>query len=139
MVTGFLSLDAYGFLRERNLERSYSVFMLDTSVVRGFALCRFPGGDDADCIPLLIFKVTNQEQLRVRTQTKQQEALFLARVILVEELHGKLIKEHGARVLERDAVLLQVRVGLRLVPVEPHTYIVFLVLSESGKRVRKAG
>ena len=45
IVTGFFSFEAYGFLRERIFEKSYSAFMLFTTVKGAFALggssCRY--------------------------------------------------------------------------------------------------
>lgn len=117
MVTGFSSLDAYGFLREPNLERSYSAFVVDTWVMRGFALCRLPGGDDADHISLLTFAVTDKQQPGFRVQIKQQEAFFFGRMIVVKELHGVFINEDGARLVEGDTVLLRVRNRFGRIPI----------------------
>lgn len=36
MVTGLFNFEAYGFLRDFSLERSYSVFMPDTLIERAF-------------------------------------------------------------------------------------------------------
>ena len=45
MVTDLLSLDAYGFRRDFNFDRSYSAFMSFTSVVLRFGLGRFASGN----------------------------------------------------------------------------------------------
>ena len=48
MVTDFLSLEAYGFLRDFIVDRSYSAFLSFTSIVLRFGLGCPASGNDAD-------------------------------------------------------------------------------------------
>jgi hypothetical protein len=125
MVTGFLSFDAYGFLRACILEKSYSAFMSATLVEGAFALGCFACGDDADGVALIALAVADDQQARPGAMPEHEKALFVTGVLFIEELHSELIKEDRFGLLERHLVLFQVGRRLVGIPLElDHQYIV---------------
>ena len=126
MVTDFLSFDAYGLRRAFIFDRSYSAFISFTSVVLGFAFSGLAGGNDANDISVFSLAVADQKKPGVGTHTQQKEAFFVRRVLLVEELNGKIVKEGGLGHFEADLVPPEVGSRLDGIPVESHAYIVWM-------------
>lgn len=77
MVTGFFNFEAYGFLRDFNLERSYSAFMSTTLIKRAFAPGCLASGDDANGLAVFTLAMTDDKQLCAGTHTQQQKSLFV--------------------------------------------------------------
>ena len=82
-----------------SLERSYSAFMSDALIKRAFTLGCLASRDDSNNFPAFTFTVTDDEQLEMNTHAQQEIALFIERVIFVEELNGEFIIENGLRLL----------------------------------------
>src|ERR1700741_1839547 len=108
MVTGFLSLEAYGFFRYFSLERSYSAFISATSVERAFTPCCLASRDDANQVALLALAMADDEQFVTGTHAQQQESLLVRRMLFVKELDGELVIEDRFRLIERDMVLSEI-------------------------------
>ena len=69
MVTDFLSLEAYGFLRDFIVDRSYSAFLSFTSIVLRFGLGCPASGNDADNVE--VTGVTREDGRAVRPMMNQ--------------------------------------------------------------------
>jgi hypothetical protein len=57
--------------------------------------------------------------------TEQQKAVFVCRMIRIEEPDGMFVEKRRLRLIERNAVFAHVRPAFRLVPLKPqliHTY-----------------
>src|SRR4051794_30984286 len=91
MVTGFLSLEAYGFLRDFSFERSYSGFMSGALIKRALALGCLASRDDANDLATPSLAMTDDEQFGGGTHAQHQKALFVGRVVFIEELNGEFI------------------------------------------------
>jgi len=137
IVTGFLSFEAYGFLRDLILEKSYSVFMLSTWVERALTLGCLTRGDQTKNITRLTLAVTYNEQLCARTHSKEQESIFVGGVVIIEELHCEIIIKNALGLFKRDAMLPGVGSGLDWIPLESHAYIVLFELPRSSSEVRQ--
>ena len=61
MVTGFFNFDAYGFLRDFSLEKSYSVFMSVTLIEDAFTLGCLASRDNANDLTKFTFAMTYDE------------------------------------------------------------------------------
>ena len=77
MVTGFFILEAYGFLRDFNLARSYSVFMSSHLVKCAFVIGRLARRDDANDLPVFALAMTRDEQPGASAQAQHQKALLI--------------------------------------------------------------
>lgn len=74
------------------------------SVKSTFTLGRLVSGNNADDVSCIPFAVTDKKQSCARAHAQQQKTLLVTRVILIEELNGKLIIENGLRFIEGNPV-----------------------------------
>jgi len=99
----------------------------------GFGPGGFPCRDDADDIADFPFTVANDEQIGVAAHAKHDEPVFLPGVRVIEKLNGEFIVENGFRLLERNAMLLEVGVRLGRIPFKFHLYIVLMVARDVNR------
>ncbi len=81
--------------------------------------------------------MANEKEPAFLAHSKQQEPLFLLRVVFIEEFSGKIIQENGFCLFERHPVLQAVDTILCRIPSESnwtYTYIV-TTLSQFRNRV----
>ena len=56
-------------------------------------------------------------------------------MFFIEELNAKLVEENGFRFVKRHLMLLEIRNGFGLIPLElNHTYIVFIIRNKSSDK-----
>jgi hypothetical protein len=79
-----------------------------TLVIRGFSLCCFASGDDANDISVLSLAVAYQEEPGIRTHAQEKKPVFINRVLFIEELNGEIVIEDSLGHLEGNLVLLNV-------------------------------
>jgi hypothetical protein len=70
------------------------------SVERGLASCGPARRDDADHITRLTLTVDHHEQARLGTHGQHDEPVFDIGMVVVEELHRKVVKEDGLSFIE---------------------------------------
>jgi hypothetical protein len=63
--------------------------------------------------------VTDDESPQFKTYPQQDEAVFVLRMVWVEELNGMLIVKDRARFIEGNAVLSDIDLFLLITPLEP--------------------
>jgi len=69
----------------------------------------------------------DNQQSGSRTHAQENESVFIFQVVGVIEQPGLLVQKHGLRLVKRDAVFLDVRACLRLVPRDLRLVIRFQV------------
>ncbi len=69
--------------------------------------------------------MTNNENPRLKAHAQENEPVLSIRMLLIEELSSHFIEKHGFSLAKGYSMLLQIRLGLSLVPLEIyHMYIV---------------
>jgi hypothetical protein len=70
--------------------------------------------------------MANEKQAPGRAHAQEQEPVFLIGALLVKELNGEVVEEHGLCRFERDSVLAFIGNRFGWIPLEAHgEYIVF--------------
>jgi len=89
-----------------------------TPVARCFSLLRLSGGDDPNDAVAYSEAVAHDKDAEPTAHTQHDESILVLRVVRVVEPDGIFIEEYGLRLLECNAVLLDVLPILGFVPLE---------------------
>jgi hypothetical protein len=76
---------------------------------------RLADGNDSDFFVLAMAMAHNQ-QPQFRAQAKQDESVFMIRMLEISNESGEVIEKHGGSLIKVHAVFSPVRLGLDLVP-----------------------
>jgi hypothetical protein len=107
-----------------------------TPIIFLFLFVRLPRRDDPNHLVVLPVAMGYDQHPKSKTESQQQEAVFLVGMIGIEIEFGVIVEENGLRLLERYAVLAPILSPLLLVPNKTnclHIYIVH-ILSTIVKR-----
>ena len=75
----------------------------------------------------MLFAMLDKQEIRGTAHAQQEEALFIFRMLRIEELRSEIVAENCAGFVERYTVLPQVSVGFRVIPLELYyPYIVWI-------------
>lgn len=102
-------------------------------VIALFVRVGLSGRNDPYDVLGLTKAVTNDERPQSKTQAQQKKAIFVFRMIRVEELNRVLVIKRRSRFLERNAMLLLIRFVLSPVPFETQVANKYIVRNTTDK------